>query len=170
MNTLSEEIDVYQLVPTVPLCIRLLCALAFEVLSDPVKRLAFDCVDPTIDDTVPSAKEPESKSHFFQTFAPVFQTNSRYVHTLYPSHSTLVFAHLLSSISSIHYTCLLPFADGQLSSPSRSCATKMQTTTKSSSSMNSGTISIPGESSRILMKKRKRKANGIFPSKIVDAQ
>ncbi len=46
-----------------------------EILSDPVKRRAFDSVDPTWDNTVPS--KAEGKERFFEVFAPVFERNSR---------------------------------------------------------------------------------------------
>ncbi|XP_061921636.1 dnaJ homolog subfamily C member 2 [Entelurus aequoreus] len=49
---------------------------AIEVLSDPVKRRAFDSVDPTFDNNVPS--KGEGKDNFFQVFASVFERNSRW--------------------------------------------------------------------------------------------
>lgn len=49
---------------------------AMEILSDPVKRRAFDSVDPTWDNTVPS--KAEGKEKFFEVFAPVFERNSRW--------------------------------------------------------------------------------------------
>nr|XP_057922149.1 dnaJ homolog subfamily C member 2 [Doryrhamphus excisus] len=49
---------------------------AIEVLSDPVKRRAFDSVDPTFDNSVPS--KSEGKENFFQVFASVFERNSRW--------------------------------------------------------------------------------------------
>ncbi|KAG2460329.1 DNJC2 protein, partial [Polypterus senegalus] len=50
--------------------------LACEILSDPVKRRAFDSVDPTFDNAVPS--KSEGKENFFDVFAPVFERNSRW--------------------------------------------------------------------------------------------
>lgn len=50
---------------------------AIEILSDPVKRRAFDSVDPTFDNTVPS--KAEGKEKFFDVFAPVFERNARSV-------------------------------------------------------------------------------------------
>lgn len=50
---------------------------AVEILSDPVKRRAFDSVDPTFDNTVPS--KAEGKENFFEVFAPVFERNARSV-------------------------------------------------------------------------------------------
>lgn len=50
---------------------------AIEILSDPVKRRAFDSVDPTFDNTVPS--KAEGKEKFFEVFAPVFERNARSV-------------------------------------------------------------------------------------------
>uniref|UniRef100_A0A671RX02 DnaJ homolog subfamily C member 2 n=1 Tax=Sinocyclocheilus anshuiensis TaxID=1608454 RepID=A0A671RX02_9TELE len=49
---------------------------AMEMLSDPVKRRAFDSVDPTFDNMVPS--KAEGKENFFVVFAPVFERNSRW--------------------------------------------------------------------------------------------
>lgn len=49
---------------------------AIEILSDPVKRRAFDSVDPTFDNTVPS--KGEGKENFFEVFAPVFERNARW--------------------------------------------------------------------------------------------
>ncbi|XP_042259927.1 dnaJ homolog subfamily C member 2 [Thunnus albacares] len=49
---------------------------AIEVLSDPVKRRAFDSVDPTFDNTVPS--KSEGKENFFEAFSPVFDRNARW--------------------------------------------------------------------------------------------
>ncbi|XP_030637517.1 dnaJ homolog subfamily C member 2 [Chanos chanos] len=49
---------------------------AIEILSDPVKRRAFDSVDPTFDNTVPS--KGEGKESFFEVFAPVFERNARW--------------------------------------------------------------------------------------------
>lgn len=48
---------------------------AYEMLSDPVKRRAFNSVDPTFDNSVPS--KSEAKDNFFQVFSPVFERNSR---------------------------------------------------------------------------------------------
>lgn len=50
---------------------------AYEILSNPKRRLAFDSVDPTVDDTVPSAVKDPSK--FISVFRPVFQRNARFV-------------------------------------------------------------------------------------------
>lgn len=49
---------------------------AIEILSDPVKRRAFDSVDPTFDNAVPS--KSEGKENFFEVFAPVFDRNARW--------------------------------------------------------------------------------------------
>ncbi|KAI1888512.1 hypothetical protein AGOR_G00185930 [Albula goreensis] len=49
---------------------------AIEILSDPVKRRAFDSVDPTFDNAVPS--KAEGKENFFEVFSPVFERNSRW--------------------------------------------------------------------------------------------
>lgn len=50
--------------------------VAIEILSDPVKRRAFDSVDPTFDNTVPS--KSEGKDKFFEVFSPVFERNARW--------------------------------------------------------------------------------------------
>lgn len=49
---------------------------AYEMLSDPAKRRAFNSVDPTFDNSVPS--KSEAKDNFFQVFSPVFERNSRW--------------------------------------------------------------------------------------------
>ncbi|XP_051976823.1 dnaJ homolog subfamily C member 2-like [Xyrauchen texanus] len=49
---------------------------AIEILSDPVKRRAFDSVDPTFDNAVPS--KAEGKENFFDVFAAVFERNARW--------------------------------------------------------------------------------------------
>ncbi|XP_061570061.1 dnaJ homolog subfamily C member 2 isoform X2 [Cololabis saira] len=49
---------------------------AIEILSDPVKRRAFDSVDPTFDNGVPS--KGEGKESFFEVFSPVFERNARW--------------------------------------------------------------------------------------------
>uniref|UniRef100_A0A7N6BPI2 DnaJ homolog subfamily C member 2 n=1 Tax=Anabas testudineus TaxID=64144 RepID=A0A7N6BPI2_ANATE len=49
---------------------------AIEILSDPVKRRAFDSVDPTFDNAVPS--KGEGKENFFEVFASVFERNARW--------------------------------------------------------------------------------------------
>ncbi|KAF7228896.1 dnaJ homolog subfamily C member 2 [Nothobranchius furzeri] len=49
---------------------------AIEILSDPVKRRAFDSVDPTFDNAVPS--KSEGKENFFEVFSPVFERNARW--------------------------------------------------------------------------------------------
>lgn len=46
------------------------------MLSDPVKRRAFDSVDPTFDNAVPS--KGEGKENFFEAYAPVFERNARW--------------------------------------------------------------------------------------------
>ncbi|XP_062238718.1 dnaJ homolog subfamily C member 2 [Platichthys flesus] len=49
---------------------------AIEILSDPVKRRAFDSVDPTFDNAVPSKNE--GKDNFFEAYAPIFERNARW--------------------------------------------------------------------------------------------
>lgn len=50
--------------------------LAIETLSDPMKRRAFDSVDPTFDNSVPS--KGEGKENFFEVFSSVFERNERW--------------------------------------------------------------------------------------------
>lgn len=50
---------------------------AFETLSDPVKRCAFDSVDPTFDDDVPPVSE-HSKKNFYRVFREAFTNNERW--------------------------------------------------------------------------------------------
>ncbi|XP_077120839.1 dnaJ homolog subfamily C member 2 [Ranitomeya variabilis] len=49
---------------------------AYEILSDPVKRRAFNSIDPTFDNSVPS--KSEGKDNFFEVFCPVFDRNNRW--------------------------------------------------------------------------------------------
>uniref|UniRef100_G3Q711 DnaJ (Hsp40) homolog, subfamily C, member 2 n=1 Tax=Gasterosteus aculeatus TaxID=69293 RepID=G3Q711_GASAC len=49
---------------------------AMETLSDPVKRRAFDSVDPTFDNSVPSKNE--GKDNFWDVYTPVFERNARW--------------------------------------------------------------------------------------------
>ncbi|XP_037315683.2 dnaJ homolog subfamily C member 2 [Pungitius pungitius] len=49
---------------------------AMETLSDPVKRRAFDSVDPTFDNSVPSKNE--GKDNFWDVYSPVFERNARW--------------------------------------------------------------------------------------------
>lgn len=49
---------------------------AYEILSDPVKRRAFNSVDPTFDNSIPS--KGEGKDNFFDVFTAVFERNSRW--------------------------------------------------------------------------------------------
>lgn len=51
---------------------------AFEYLSDPVKRMSFDSVDPTFDDDVPPVNE-YSKKNFYKVFREALERNSRYI-------------------------------------------------------------------------------------------
>ncbi|XP_044136096.1 dnaJ homolog subfamily C member 2 [Bufo gargarizans] len=49
---------------------------ANEILSDPLKRRAFNSIDPTFDNSVPS--KSEGKDNFFEVFSSVFERNSRW--------------------------------------------------------------------------------------------
>merc|ERR1712112_81551 len=51
---------------------------AFEILGNPVKRKAFDSVDPTFVDDIPDAFKKDSKDDFFEIFGPVFVRNTRW--------------------------------------------------------------------------------------------
>ncbi len=46
-------------------------------MSDPVKRKAFDSVDPLFDDDVPPAND-HSKKNFYKIFGEAFESNSRW--------------------------------------------------------------------------------------------
>lgn len=50
---------------------------AFEILGNPVKRKAFDSVDPTINDDVPDVMKKD-KSDFFTSFGAAFERNCRW--------------------------------------------------------------------------------------------
>lgn len=59
---------------------------AFEQLENPEMRRAFDCVDPTFDNKVPKVLKKVNTEEFINTFAPVFELNSRWsVKTPVPS-------------------------------------------------------------------------------------
>ena len=51
---------------------------AGEILSNKSKRRAYDSVDPTFDDYVPSVNA-NSKINFYQVFGPIFELNARYL-------------------------------------------------------------------------------------------
>jgi len=51
---------------------------AFEILGNPVKRRAFDSVDPLYDDEVPDVLKKDKDKDFIKVFAPVFKMNSRW--------------------------------------------------------------------------------------------
>ena len=51
---------------------------AFDILGNPVKRKAFDSVDPLFDDSVPDALKKDNKESFYKVFAPVFVRNERW--------------------------------------------------------------------------------------------
>ncbi|XP_063304213.1 dnaJ homolog subfamily C member 2 isoform X2 [Pelobates fuscus] len=52
---------------------------AYEILSDPLKRRAFNSIDPTFDNSTPSKNE--GRDNFFEVFNPVFDRNSRWSNT-----------------------------------------------------------------------------------------
>ncbi|XP_065912315.1 dnaJ homolog subfamily C member 2-like isoform X2 [Dysidea avara] len=51
--------------------------IAYDILSTPKKRRAYDSVDPNFDDTLPSVTD-YNKEHFFEVFGPVFKSNARW--------------------------------------------------------------------------------------------
>jgi len=51
--------------------------MAFEILGNPIKRKAFDSVDPLFDDEVPEVMKKE-KDDFFKIFGPKFSANARW--------------------------------------------------------------------------------------------
>ncbi|KAL5518258.1 hypothetical protein EMCRGX_G003961 [Ephydatia muelleri] len=51
--------------------------IAYDILSDPKCRRAYDSADPTFSDDVPTVCEL-SKEHFFDVFGPVFEDNVRW--------------------------------------------------------------------------------------------
>ena len=51
--------------------------LANDILSDPKRRRAYDSVDPTFDEAVPSISS-QSKENFYKVFRPVFEQNARW--------------------------------------------------------------------------------------------
>ena len=50
--------------------------IAWEILSDPMKRRQFDCVDPGISDSIPNFKG-KSES-FYDVFRPIFIREARF--------------------------------------------------------------------------------------------
>lgn len=50
---------------------------AYETLGVPVKKRAYDSVDPTFDDDIPP-NDQDSKDEFFEAFGPVFERNARF--------------------------------------------------------------------------------------------
>ena len=49
---------------------------ANEILSNTVRRRAYDSVDPMFDDSIPSVNV-QSRSNFFEVFDPIFERNAR---------------------------------------------------------------------------------------------
>ena len=49
---------------------------AYEILSNPRKRRAYDSVDPKFDETIPGITD-YNKEHFFEVFTPIFKSNAR---------------------------------------------------------------------------------------------
>ena len=62
------------------LYISLCCAnwyTANDIISDPKRRRAYDSVDPTFDEAIPSVSS-HSKENFFKVFTSVFEENARW--------------------------------------------------------------------------------------------
>ena len=57
--------------------------IAYEMLNNPTTKRSYDSVDPQFDDSVPGEKVSAEK--FIDTFAPVFERNSRYVQRFFLS-------------------------------------------------------------------------------------
>ena len=51
--------------------------LANDILSDPKRRRAYDSVDPTFDDSIPSVSS-NSRENFYEVFGPAFEENARW--------------------------------------------------------------------------------------------
>ena len=49
-----------------------------EILSDPIKRRAFDSIDPEFDNSIPKGDQKDLTKNFFQIFEPVFERNARW--------------------------------------------------------------------------------------------
>lgn len=52
--------------------------VAFDILSDPIRRKHFDSADPTFDESIPADKAYATFAEFEKAFAPVFEGNSRF--------------------------------------------------------------------------------------------
>ena len=51
--------------------------LAWESLGNPVKRRAYDSIDPLFDNIVPGVNS-DARENFYETFRPIFERNERY--------------------------------------------------------------------------------------------
>lgn len=51
--------------------------LANDILSNPKRRRAYDSVDPTFDDSIPSISS-NSRENFYKVFGPPFEENARW--------------------------------------------------------------------------------------------
>ena len=51
--------------------------LAYEILGNPKKRLGYDSVDPTFNDTIPKQSAANSGDQFYQLFSAAFESNAR---------------------------------------------------------------------------------------------
>lgn len=49
----------------------------YEILGNPVKRRAYDSIDPEFNDDIPP-NNASSKENFFKVFGPVFERNARW--------------------------------------------------------------------------------------------
>ena len=55
--------------------------IAYEILSNPKRKKAFDSVDPTFNDSIPKMSG-HSQEIFYETYGPVFEENARYAEIL----------------------------------------------------------------------------------------
>ena len=83
MSLCDPRWSVYYISCTAPPLLLLLPLLllplpAYDILSDPKCRRAYDSADPTVTDDIPTVCE-YSREHFFEVFTPVFEENVRYV-------------------------------------------------------------------------------------------
>ena len=51
--------------------------IANDILSNPKRRRAYDSVDPTFDDAIPSIST-NSRENFIKVFGPAFEENARW--------------------------------------------------------------------------------------------
>jgi DnaJ-class molecular chaperone len=78
MTTLrNQKIHHFMFFPLHILVLESHIILANDILSDPKRRRAYDSVDPTFDDSIPSLST-NSRENFYKVFGPVFEENARW--------------------------------------------------------------------------------------------